>query len=88
MARIATVADLNRAIKKDSEIEAETFISSTQYQSVFRVDSIGAIWKLEIGDWQCPSCTAIVEASEPACLCQIAECIDADGEIDLNLIPF
>ena len=88
MARIATVSDLNRAIEKDREIEGETFIISTQNESVFRVDSIGAIWKLETGDWQCPSCTAIVEASEPACLCKLAECIEADGEIDLNLLPF
>lgn len=88
MARIATDAELKLAIKKDREIEAETFIESTEFQSKFRVDSIGVVWELETGDWQCPTCTAIVEASEPACLCQLAECLTEKDEVDLNLLPF
>lgn len=88
MARIATAADLNRAIEKDRQIEAETFIQSNEFQSKFRVDSIGVVWELETGDWQCPDCTAIVEAGEPACLCVLATCITPTGEIDTELIPF
>ena len=88
MARVTTTADFREAIKKDESIEADTFIASTENQSKFRVDSIGVIWKLEEGDWQCPTCSAIVEAGEPACLCQLVECLTSDDTVDLNLLPF
>ena len=88
MAILSNQSELEKAIEEDLAIERETFISTTINQSKFKVDNLGVVWRLEDGDGQCPECSAIVEAGEPACLCVLSKCIDEDGNVNLDLIPF
>ena len=87
MAKLSTDKALKEAYEEHLAYHSEIG-QTVEFYSKYKVDSIGVVWELEEGDWQCPTCTAIIEVSEPACLCQLVECITATDEIDTELIPF
>ena len=81
--------------KKYAEQEYQEYLDdcyetgqTSEFNPKFRKDNIEVTWELEEGDWQCPTCSAIVENADPACLCQLAECVTDDMTIDLELLPF